>query len=138
MSGGQRGTELAYAENTSSVTGIAAAGGDVTGLTITFTVGDRPVVVEVVLPLVGQVTSAAQPTFYIADASNNLKSRSAAGASIAAGGGAAIAPIKERIPANTGSVTRKVRATSSAGTVSVFASTAAADTYKPFIRAYEV
>lgn len=136
--GRQPARELGYAENTTTVSGIASAGGDVTGLSLTFTVGPRAVMVEVHLPLVGQVTNAGQPTFYIADGSNNLKTRSTAPASIAAGGFGGGVIIKERIPAGSGSVTRKVRLTSSAGTVSVFASIVAADTYKPFIRAYEL
>lgn len=115
----QRGTELAYAENTSHVTGIPVGGGDVTGLTITFTVAGRPVYVFVHLPLVGQVTSTGQPTFYITEGVISV-ARSQHPASIAAaafGGGVVIA---HRFAAGAGAKTVKVTATTTAGTVSVF------------------
>lgn len=134
--GPARGTELAYAEITSNVTGIANAGGDITGLTISFTVGSRPAWVFMRLPLVGQVTSAGQPTFYIADASNVAYSRSLHPSSIAAGGFGGNVFVSYRFAANTGTVTCKGRATSAAGTVSVFAD-ASAGGYRPHIWAVE-
>lgn len=129
-----RSTELAYAEITSHVTGIGAAFTDVTGLTITFTVGARPVLIEAVLPLIGQVTLAGVPQFFIVNALGNDISRSTV-PSLAAGAFDTPAPIRVRLPANTGLYTAKVSANTSAGTVSVFST---GTTYKAYIQATEL
>lgn len=128
-----KGIELGYAEITAAVTGISTIA-DVTGLTITFTVGVRPVMVEAVFPLVGQVTSTGQPTLFITDGSNVDLSRVQFPSMTAAtfDGGRVI---KRRLAANTGAITTKVRAQTTAGTVSIFGS---GTTYQSFIRAYEV
>lgn len=131
-SGAQRGVELAYAEKTTNVTGISSAA-DVTGLTISFTVGTRPVMVEAVLPLVGQVTSTGQPTVFIT-ASDNSAYSSAQPPSIAATGLYGGFVIKKRFAAGAGAVTTKVRAQTTAGTVSIFS-----DVTRPsYIQATEV
>lgn len=126
-----KGTELQYAQNTTDVPGISTAA-DVTGLSITFTVGDRPVYVDAGFPLIGQVTSAGQPTLFITDPSGTPYT-STQPPSIAAGAfdRAYIAPY--RFPAGTGVVTAKVRASTTGGTLTVFS----ANTRRSFIRAIE-
>lgn len=48
------------------VSGIGTGGGDVTGLTVTFTVYSRPIVVRAKLSGVKQVTSTGVPQIYLA------------------------------------------------------------------------
>jgi hypothetical protein len=129
--------ELGYAEASTTQTGLGTTTADVTGLSITFTVGARAVWVEAVIPLIQQVTSTGQPEFYITDDANDDLGRSVP-ATLAASAAATPPPIKVRIAAGAGTVTRKVRGKTSAGTVSVLADGTAPGVYKPFIRAYEV
>jgi hypothetical protein len=131
---GPKGTELAYAENTSDVSGISAVA-DVTGLLISFTVGARPVMVEAVCPLVGQVTSTGQPTLFItAHPTPGTTYTSEQFPSMAAAALEGGRIMKVRLPAGTGAVSVKVRASTTAGTVTVFSSSAR----KSYIQAIEV
>jgi hypothetical protein len=131
---GAEGDQLDYAEITANQTGIGTSVTDVTGLSITFEApADKDILVVAWFPLIGQVTSTGAPTLYITDGSNTAKSRAQA-PSIAAGAFAGGLVVFERIPAGSvsGSVTRKARAHTSAGTLSIFA----ASDYRPHIRAY--
>jgi hypothetical protein len=64
------GRELAYASSTVAQTGITNTATDLTGLSITFTVGSRPVDVELVLPWVTATAAAAVPAGVISDLSD--------------------------------------------------------------------
>lgn len=68
------GTELIYAESTSSQTGVSSVV-DLTGLaSITFSVTSRPVLVQLWCPFVYGSASTAVPRIQIADGSNTIKS----------------------------------------------------------------
>lgn len=131
-----RGTRLARAEMTTSQTGIAATTADVTGLTIGpadgLTVGDRPVEIEAWFPALQQITSAGTVIVYITNSANTALSRLifSLTAGSYAGGVAVVAPLA----AGSGDQTVKVRASTTAGTLSVLA----ASDYRPYISAYVV
>lgn len=126
------GTELAYAETTSNQTGISTQA-DLTGLTIAFTAGARPVMVELFIPSYGQVTSTGLPTFFITD-SSNVQIAQGGGYTVAAAGFGGGLIVKARLAANSGAYSLKARASTSAGTLSVQASA----TLRAYLRAVEV
>jgi hypothetical protein len=62
---------LAYAQITANQNGIGTSATDVTGLSITFTAGQRPVWVEASIALVKLNTAAGDPGVFITDSANN-------------------------------------------------------------------
>lgn len=76
------GKQLAYVESTLQQTGIGTALTDITNLTVTFTVGARPVDVEAVLPYV-QISAAMTVIATIRDENNVDKAHTAAGGTAA-------------------------------------------------------
>lgn len=67
---GGSGREIAVAESTTYQTGMTGAPTDITGLSITFTVIDRPVYVEAELPWVQCSAAAGAVVIVLADAAN--------------------------------------------------------------------
>lgn len=128
------GTELAYAEITSDQTGISTAT-DVTGLVISFTVGARPVMVEAFFPLIQQVTSTGQAQLTITSGTTGGTALTqATPPSLAANATIGGLVAKYRFAAGTGATAARVRAQTTAGTLTINA----ISTRKPYIRAYEV
>jgi hypothetical protein len=132
----QQGIELGYAQITATQASISTLT-DITGLTIAFTVGTRPVMVEVFIPLYTQVTSSGTPLFFITDSSNNEIARGG-GFTVAAGANAGGVMMSTKLPAGTGSYTAKARAQTTAGTLTINASNTGASTYHPYIQAIQV
>jgi hypothetical protein len=132
----QQGVELNYAQITSTQAGISTLA-DITGLTIAFTVGTRPVMVEVFIPLYTQVTSSGTPLFFITDNSNNEIARGG-GFTVAAAANGGGLMMRTRLAAGTGAYTAKARAQTTAGTLTINASNTGASTYHPYIQALQV
>ena len=128
---GPSGRELAVAESTVQQTGITSIT-DLTGMSITFTVGTRPVWVEVECPVVGLTTVGAAAILTISDGANVSKRSAAIYCAVA--NETKPVTVKERI-STPGEYTRKVRlARSGAGTASNGAGNAL---YTAHIRAIE-
>lgn len=70
---GPSGRELDYASSTVSQSGIAGTATDLTGLSITFDVVNRPVYVELELPWVTASAAAGAASAIIADAAGVIK-----------------------------------------------------------------
>jgi hypothetical protein len=113
------GTELAFAANTNGTSPTFTSLADVSGVTITFTVGSRPVYVHAYAPVVANGTLNGFNLVTIADGSNVEKGRTVFQGN-AANAGEAV-NIWERI-STPGTYTRKMRASNNAvsGTVTVF------------------
>jgi hypothetical protein len=106
------GRELAYASSSAQMPTAGSIGTtevDWDGLTITFTVGSRPVYVRAILPSVGNGTPDATTTCRITDASNVAKASSFMVNQDSSGSRWTDLVLMERIPAGTGVVTRKIR-----------------------------
>lgn len=130
-----RSRELAYAEITSTVSGITSEA-DVEGLSITFTAPPGPVYVEVELPALQQVTSAGTITVKLANGAGTEQLRIGSSTAVPAGSFVAGYGAKRKFTTLTPgtSYTFKVRASTSAGTLSIFSIVS----YAGMIRAYEV
>lgn len=117
---------VGYASKTTSQTGILAEA-DVTGLSVTWTaVSTRYYRTSVFIPYVAQATSAGYPAVKITDGSNSLKQ---SGTFLFDAGQIAPASVSFVETGISGSVTRKIRATTNAGTMEV----TCAATYPAFI-----
>ena len=134
-----RGIELAYAEITAAQTGITSTTGlDITGLSITPTIGNRPILVTAQLPSVAQAAGTA--TKYVLAfllENGTIISRASERFSGAAGGTNVVSliPRVRRSLAAGSTPTYKVQiAVESGATVDVNA----AATYPSFIQAVEL
>lgn len=103
---GPSGRELAYAGSSQSVTISDGTEVDLAGLSITFTVGSRPVYVEARLPWVSQSVAGNSCSIIITDAANNHTAVSSVTAPTV--GGIGSPECSERID-TPGTYTRKVR-----------------------------
>lgn len=111
--------EMAYAQITSNAT-IGTSVADVSGLTVTFTAGTRPIMLELYVPQLFSTTAGSTVSWLITDSSNNQKGSGGqvcASASVFGSYFAAAAVVKTRLGSLTSgtSYTFKVRAN---GTVS--------------------
>lgn len=113
VDGSSSGHELASAESPIVQTGIAATPVDITGLTVTFDVVSRPVIVEVYLPYILSVTNAVTWKAQLTDAAGVLTEGVAGQMTAATQWNHA--RIKERFTV-PGTYTRKVQVLRVAGT----------------------
>lgn len=114
------GTELAFAANTSGTNStFTDPPADLTGVTITFTVGSKPVYVESYAPLMNNGTNGSSSLWTVTDEANVEKSRDLF--TQPSGTGAKNRMTRERI-STPGTYTRKVRCSNNgtSGTVTVF------------------
>lgn len=127
------GYELARAERTTSQASIGAEA-DLTGLSLpTFTVGDRPVEVELYVASVEKAGGAdGIVELRISNSANAVQSSAFATVINTRFYGPMV--VRRRFPAGTGALTLKARGFATAGTFHMWASS----TYAAFIRAYEV
>jgi hypothetical protein len=134
-SGVASGRELAYAESTVQQTGIGAASVDVTGLSITFTVGTRPVVVEAFLPW---CIASADGDSFVVEIQDGAGTALTQGAFSSPGAGKADQLRATQRITTPGAYTRKaaVHRTGGAGTLTVNDAAGLPDTVA-FIRAVE-
>jgi hypothetical protein len=126
------GVEIARAEITANQLGISTIA-DVTGLAISYTVGTRPVELQAHFPLLAQVTTAGIPTLFITDAANADIARCVA-TSIAAGSFGGGLNVFTVITA-PGTYTHKVRAQTTAGTLTIGSQPKGTGGYQAFLRA---
>ena len=135
LANGSSGRELGYAEITSSFTQVAAATTDydITGLSVTVTVGTRPILLEAYLPTVAHTVANSTVILRVYEGATLLQVVTEA--TPATGGalsGARIARV--RLAPSAGSHTYKaVIRTQTAGTITVTAGT----TGPAFIRVVE-
>lgn len=129
---GASGRELASAVSTTNQTGISTVT-DLTGLTITFTVGARPVVVEAYLPYLFSATLASKPTVTITDENNVIKRSATLDLALNSG---EPAYVRERISV-AGTYTRKVRLLRTSGSGTLNNNVSGDTTYVSSIRATE-
>lgn len=113
------GIELGHAANTSGTPPTFTTEADLSGVTVTFTVGSRPVYVHGFAPLVTNDTVSKPVLFKITDEANTEKSRNLAFSEVAAHGFSM--NVWERI-ATPGTYTRKVRVSNNGagGTATVY------------------
>lgn len=107
--------EVAYAQATTTQSGIGATVTNLTSLTVTFTaLAGRKYKTTGYLPFISQNTATGAQDLYITDGSNNLKQR--ATNKLLAAIFAPVTIILREVP-GAGSVTRKLRLSTSSGTV---------------------
>ena len=109
---------MAYASATANQTGIAAAA-DVTGLSVTFTANStRIYVTSVYIGYAEQLAAAAYPEVRIVDGSNVEKARATKYLTAGVGDGFWVRVVETGL---SGSVTRKARAQTSSGSLTITA-----------------
>lgn len=137
----QYGKQLAYASyDVDSVNlSFPAASGiiDISALSISFVVVDRPVMVEMFIPAITQSNAGGITNLHITDGSNVIKGSSYGIAHAAGVGGTIQVQVRELIT-TPGSYTRKGRASATANTSTITGPVAGAAELHPFIRAVQV
>lgn len=127
---------LAYAEITSDVASISTAA-DVPGLSVTFTAGARPIWIEVWAAQWIQATAQGDGAFILTDTVPTEYARTSA--TVATNAHMGPIAIKKRLSALTPgtSYTFKLRASASAGSLTIKAGGTPGTNGPAFIRAYE-
>src|ERR1044071_10423548 len=114
---GPSGKELAYAEVSTEQSGIGGTLTDITGLTITFTVGTRPVHVESYSPVVYASAAPTNILLCICDGAGTVKKQTGFYFNNTLDSRFVI--VRERITA-AGTYTRKLRAYRNVGSGNIF------------------